>query len=415
VSVRSVSCSRHSVSLAARCFCRISCSSASSGWPAAHFRERPTLRAGEVDAEDGARGVVRDADAEVRLQRDDAAREAREHDRERRALGLGRRTVTLSLLARAGELLRHVVERGDEVADLVVRRALDARVEVALRDGPRAGDQVLHRAHEPLGEIQGAVHRREQRHQQHQREGQHERCFQRLAQVREPAVLLEGVLHVGGEVGEPLRHRIGRDQEARRLHPVARADPRCRSHLVAAALRRLQAHVRPALAQLEQQVLGRDGGQLVLDARATVGDRLAARARHDDLVRAGAVELRLEREVQRAARHAVQPVGEALRALEVLAHAEVKRRARKVERVRKPLAHLRVEPAVDAARQEDHREGEHEEERRDREAAEHEERAARSREPGTCLRQSRTKSASLLPISTRSAMTPATLTRRMTR
>ena len=57
------------------------------------------------------------------------------------------------------------------------------RVEVAFRHRARARDQVLHRPHQPLGEIQGAVHRREQRHQQHQRERQHEGGLERLAQV----------------------------------------------------------------------------------------------------------------------------------------------------------------------------------------------------------------------------------------
>jgi hypothetical protein len=51
--------------------------------PGRHFRERVPLRAREVDAEDGARGLVRDAHAQVGLQRDDTAREAGEHDRER--------------------------------------------------------------------------------------------------------------------------------------------------------------------------------------------------------------------------------------------------------------------------------------------------------------------------------------------
>ena len=121
--------------------------------PGRDLRQRLAGGIREVDAEDAARGLVCDADAQVRLERDDAAREPGEDHRERRALGLDRGAASLGFLARARKLLRHVVEGRDEVADLVVRRALDARIEVTLGDCARAGDQVLDRAHQPLGEI----------------------------------------------------------------------------------------------------------------------------------------------------------------------------------------------------------------------------------------------------------------------
>ena len=65
------------------------------------LRQRPACRVREIDAEDGARRLVRDADAKVRLERDDAAREPGEDHRERRALGLDRGLASLGFLARA--------------------------------------------------------------------------------------------------------------------------------------------------------------------------------------------------------------------------------------------------------------------------------------------------------------------------
>ncbi len=343
--------------------------------PGRDLRERAARAAREIDAEDAARRLVGDAHPQVRLQRDDAAGEAREDHRERRALGLDRGAAALRLLARAGELLGHVVERGDEEADLVVRRAQQARVEVAFRDRARARDEVLHRAHEALGKVQRAVHGSEQRHQQHERERQHERRLQRLAQVGELPVLLVGGLHRRREVRKALRNRVGRDQQ-QRAGAGPGADRRRRAHLVAAAGRRLQAHVGLAPPQLHQEVLGRHGRQRMQHARAAECDRLPARARDHELLGAGGAQLVVEREVERALGEPLEPAGDAHGAVEVLAHAQVERRAREAERVGQALAYLGVEPAVDAARQEHDREGEHEQQRRDREAAEHQERPA---------------------------------------
>ena len=196
------------------------------------FRERLADACLEIHAEDRARGLIGGADPQIRLEAmTPVDRRARITARFARSLStacwLARR-----FLARAREPLRHVVERVHEKAHLVARRERHARVEVAVGDRARAGDEILNRQHEALRREERAVDGRQQRHQQHECQQQPERDLERLAQVGEFAVLRVGALHGVGELRDALGHRIDRDQRARlarRRPPVAKARP-CGSH-----------------------------------------------------------------------------------------------------------------------------------------------------------------------------------------
>src|SRR5690606_15596495 len=103
----------------------------------------------EVDVEDHAGRGVPGANAHVRLERDDAGRQARQDDLEAAARALDLLLARAGRLASVGEALLHVVERVDQEADLVAGRHRQARIEVAARDGPRALHELLYRPDEP--------------------------------------------------------------------------------------------------------------------------------------------------------------------------------------------------------------------------------------------------------------------------
>ena len=88
--------------------------------------------------------MIGDAHGERAVEREHAGRQARENDREPRALALHGLLAARGLLVRAPQTLGHVVEGVHQEAHLVARRQRQARVEVALADRARAGDQVLH-------------------------------------------------------------------------------------------------------------------------------------------------------------------------------------------------------------------------------------------------------------------------------
>ena len=183
------SCSRHSSRPAAK-----RTASAATNWPrrsllGGQLRQRAPGGGRQVRAEDGAGGLVGDAHRQRAVDRQHAGRQARQDDRQALALALHRLLAVRRLVARAPQALGHVVEGVHQEAHLVARGQRQARAEVALADRARARDQVLHRAHQALRGIDGAVDGRQHRQQQHQGERQAEAALQRLAQRREIAVL----------------------------------------------------------------------------------------------------------------------------------------------------------------------------------------------------------------------------------
>ena len=140
-----------------------------------------------------------------------------------------------------------------------------------LRDGARALDEILDGLHQPLGGEDRAVPGREQRQQQHERQRQDEARLERLAQIILFAVLLIGGLHGVRERAQALGHRVyGLHQE-----PLAAwhrgPELHGRAHQVAAVHLRFEAHERPALPDLQQQLVGQFLGNEVRGK--TLGER----------------------------------------------------------------------------------------------------------------------------------------------
>ena len=324
--------------------------------------ERPADAGREVLAEDGACRAVRGTHAQVWLEGHDSGREAREDDRQVGTLGLRRLLRALLVLACAPQPLGHVVERVHQEAHLVVRRERQARVEVALRDGARALDQVLDRLHQPLRGKDRAVPRGEQRKQQHDGERQDETRLERLAQVVLLAELLVGGLYRVGQCPKPLGDGIDRLHHQPTASRPLRRERDGGAHAIAALGLRLQAHERPALPHLHQHFarhlvrhhVGREALAHRDDRAALGGDR--------DLERAGLAAQLLEQPGRFAAGDG-ELVGDQLRGVELLAHARLERGTGQHQRVVEALADLDVEPAVDAAVQELHREEVHEQDR----------------------------------------------------
>ena len=124
---------------------------ARAGWPTICRFEAQQPRRGAVDRGDRAGGV----------DRDDAGRDALEDrldvapaafDLDVLALELDRRALDLAAARR--QLAGHRVERFDERAELVVALRLDALIEAAGADLARGRRQHLHRARDPLGEVE---------------------------------------------------------------------------------------------------------------------------------------------------------------------------------------------------------------------------------------------------------------------
>ncbi len=167
----------------------------------------------EVHAENRARGLVRRANPQIRLERHHAGRQAREDQLELAALRLHLLLARTRFGARLRESLRHVVERVHEEADLVARGCRHARGKVAPRHRARALHQKLNRHDEPPREEKGAVDGREQRDQQNQAQSQRERVLQRRAQERALAELVVALEHVVRERADALLQRVRRHHE----------------------------------------------------------------------------------------------------------------------------------------------------------------------------------------------------------
>jgi len=165
VSSGNTSCSRHSVSPAARRLrqASLNCRNRPSAAPIpAKLRPWQSSRPSPRIA---ARGLVGGADPQVGLERDHARGEPCQNDGEIGALGLRRLLGLLLVLAGAAQPLGHVVERMHQETHLVVRGERQSRVEVALRDGAGAFHEVLDRLDEALRGEDRAVPGGQQRQQ----------------------------------------------------------------------------------------------------------------------------------------------------------------------------------------------------------------------------------------------------------
>ena len=177
-------CSRHSSRPAAK-----RTASAATNWPR---RSLLAASSGSVRPVAAERSVPRIAPAaslamrtvSIAIDAEHAGRQAREKNRETRALALHGLLAARRFFARAAQALGHVVERMHEEAHLVARRQRQARAEIALADGARAGDEILHGTREPLRREDRAVDGREHREQQHESQREPEAVLQRLAQRR---------------------------------------------------------------------------------------------------------------------------------------------------------------------------------------------------------------------------------------
>ena len=302
------------------------------------------------------------AHTQVRLERHDAGREPREDDRQVGTLGLGGLLRELLVFARATEALGHVVEGVHEKAHFIVRGHRQACIEVALRDGACPLDEVLDGLHQPLGGENRAIPGREQRQQQHDRQRQDEARLERPSEIVLLAVLLVGGLHRVRERAQALGHRVhGLHQEplaARHRGPELHG----RAHQVAAVHLRFEAHERPALPDLQQQLVGQLLGNEVRGKSLGERDQGAALGRDREFVCADLLAQGLEEARIRAAARR-QLVGDELGVGEMLAHPHLERRTRQDERVVEAAADLDVEPAVDAAVQKLHGKEIHEQDR----------------------------------------------------
>ena len=323
----------------------------------------------EVIAEDGGRRSVGGAHAQVGLERDHARGQSRQDDREIGALGFGGLLRELLVLPRPAQPLGHVVERVHQEAHLVVRGERQARVEVALRDRARALHQVLDRLHEFLRGEDRAVPRRQQRQQQYDREREDEARLEGSAQVVLLAELLVGGLQGVGQRGDALGNRVDGLHHQPTATRCALSERHGRAHDVAARGLGLEAHERPALADLQQHLVRDVLRHDVRRQSLADGHDRAVVGRYRDLERARLPPQLLEQR-PRGTAGGGEPVGDDFGGREVLAHARLERRARQHERVVEALADLDVEPAVDAAVEELHGEEIHEQDRQRREHAE---------------------------------------------
>ncbi len=323
-----------------------------------------------------ARRLIGGAHRQIRRERDHARRQARQDHRQSRAFRLHGLLAAASLLARPGQTLGHVVERGHQKAELVARRQRQLRVVVALGHRAGAGDQVLDRLHQALRRKERAVNRRDQRHQHDKGQNQHEGRFERLSQLHQVRILGIGALHGVGELTQLLRHRIQRDQHARgRVARSASSWRRGADHIPALRIG-VQADIRPAAAYLQHHLVGRGHRQGIHGPIGAGGDDLGLRAHHGEFQGGAVAALAVERADQVEVRQARQLVGDHLGVLQELAHTHLERRVRQLARVLQALAHLQLEPTVDAAIEELQREVIHHQNRRHRERAEDRHRAA---------------------------------------
>ena len=129
------------------------------------LRQRAPGGRRQVGAEDRAGRLVGGAHGEGAVDGQHAGGQARQDDRQARALALHCLLAVRGLGARAAQALGHVVEGVHQEAHFVARGQRQARGEVALADRARALDQVLHRAHQALRGVDRAVDRRQHRQQ----------------------------------------------------------------------------------------------------------------------------------------------------------------------------------------------------------------------------------------------------------
>ena len=265
----------------------------------------------EIDAQDGARRLIRGAHGQIRLERHHSGGQAREDHGETGALGFHRLLAAARFLAGSGQALRHVVEGRDEKTQLIARGQRQLGVVIAFRNGSRSSDEVLHGLHQALGREERAVDRGDQRHQHDEGQNQHEGRLERPAQLHEIRILSVRALHRVGELAQLLRHRIQGDQQPPAAAAVGVGVQRgSRANHIAAHRVGVQAHVGLAAPQLQHHLVGGGHGQRIHRTVGTGREDLRLSADDGELERRALAPLPIERADQLEIRAGGQSMGD---------------------------------------------------------------------------------------------------------
>ena len=312
----------------------------------------------QVDTENGARGPVGRADAQIRFQRDNAGRQATEY-------GFQFSTLALQLLLTLPgpgigprKAPGHVVESIDQESDLVTRTGRQLGIELASRHVPCRSHELLDRAHEPPGRKEGAVQRHQQSGQQDDAQRQREARLQRRPQERQFRVLLVtglGALHQFAQLG--LHCKPGK-QDVAFASRVAGDNVHGGQNLYTAVCTRFQVHVGTALAKLEDQFRsGKSGNGRRCIPRTGGQYAVVGRAENRQFHRGAAAPQIAEFADQIGAVAARQFQRDPPRLDQVFPHLHVQCAAAQLKRSLKSLLQLQAEPAVNPPVDELQREG----------------------------------------------------------
>jgi hypothetical protein len=291
------------------------------------------------------------------------------------------RSVSCALFcarARKLDLARHLPERIDEEAELVVARDRQRRVVTAGADRPRRRDQPAYRRDETPRDAERREQDHQHREQQREREDQRERQLQRAAQELQALEIEARVLDASRQLLQARRQRIKALQEApARGHVAADRHRDAQHQLVADRLGR-----RVTAVALHAHLHRRVGPRRIEVARigARRRDDAAVSVEHRDLRSTDLDDALDERALQLVGRR----VGELRRERNALllgrAQALVHDDAADLERVVERGFELDVEPVVDRRVEEAECESVDHDHRRHREQHEHQQEAPA--EPG---------------------------------
>ena len=163
--------------------------------------QRLSHRRRRIHAEQvGCRAVQR-GHATARIGGDDARGDVGQHD-------LEIAPARIELRAAGLQIGRHVVERRNQRADLVVSLSRDVLVEVSLRDGPRSLGELLDRHRDAARDVEPHPGGGEEDDDGHQHEGDRVGGPDRLALHLEPEVLAEGAVDLLAAFHDAPRHEI---------------------------------------------------------------------------------------------------------------------------------------------------------------------------------------------------------------
>ena len=278
-----------------------------------------------------------------------------------RAFELGH--AALHLLARLGQLRRHVGEGAREAAQLVARGEHRLGGEVALRHLAHAVGQQQQRPRQLRAQQDRQQHRAEDGEDERQRQRAQVHAAQAVARQRPLLVLGVGVLH---------RQRVGRQRARQRLHEQQEAVLLGRDRQRAAGHARQRPHPRADaagggqrllveafdlaghadLAGLAQQRGAGALGRAAAGAAAGTDEQLAAAADERQLGHAALLAQPLEPERRRRRAAVADALGGQPRLARKVGHQGVEgalaQRQAGIQRLRQP----HVEPGLDAARHE---------------------------------------------------------------